>query len=174
VVEYQLSSRSLPSHLHHSLSLFTRPRVLLAAWQDGQGEAPAQGEAPGRVRLRPNRGFPRRLSCDVTSQNQSTSRSRPARPLSDRKTGHCHPRFWQANSRRPLRKRRGKPRFGRSLTLPGASPCLRRGLATRKVGFKAISIRVHSCSFAVKNCSCSTCACAPRPLFRVENIPNHR
>jgi hypothetical protein len=38
-VECQLSSRSFPGISTNSLSLFTRPWVLLPAWQDGQGEA---------------------------------------------------------------------------------------------------------------------------------------
>jgi hypothetical protein len=42
-----------------------------------------------------------------------------------------------------------KPRFGRSLTLPGASPYQ-----------NWLQSDFYSCPFAVKSCSCSTCACA--------------
>jgi hypothetical protein len=33
-------------------------------------EVPGKSEAPGRVRLRPNRGFPRRPACGITPKDQ--------------------------------------------------------------------------------------------------------
>ena len=152
----QLSSRSLPSHLHRFAFALHSPSGSAACLAGRAGRGPGAG----RVRLRPNRGFPRRLACDVTSQNQSTSRSRPVRPLSDRKTGHCHPRFLVGEFAATIAKTTGKapvraePHPTRSFALPAPGP------RHSKNWFKTISIRVHSCPFAVKSCSCSTCACA--------------